>query len=127
MFARWLKRHPKADELFSGLDQYYPNWAGIDYALNYCCEMLKILKCDAYNCERYRQQVCRMKILLMQSGMAPEAVEASDWSDNTFGVNCLSALVKENIGQIVIEQVKAGASPEGIRQVIIDQIFVKSV
>ena len=120
---RFLRRHPDLATLLTGLDRYYPKWEGLDRSLKYCLTSLAILKSNAHNCERYRSENCRLKVLLIANGLSSEAIETSVWSDNAFGINCVDALVSNVVVAEIITQVKSGATHEGIRHLIVSGIF----
>lgn len=103
-FLMW--RYPLLRKLFEITDKYY--LAGV-YSINEVLKrnikFAKIRGCEARHAEKYRQENCKLRILLLSNGITKEHLETSDWSETVLGINTLSALIPDDLGDTIIKQI----------------------
>ena len=137
-YTKW--RYKRAFECFAHIDKYFPR-EDINYACEHIERWANFLRTDANLAEKYRQEMLRLKMQLLMSGVSDEAIASSDWSDRCLGINALDAVVPQSLGQGIIDYIfkanlistneggmcvwSANASSQ-LRQFVFEKLFYKN-
>lgn len=124
-------------DCFDSIDKYYDHTSPKE-AAKHITKWARFRKQDAIDAEKYRKEVSSLKIMLVMSGIDIKAIEVSDWADRCLNINCLSAVVKDDLGYRIIDYIcKAGLvqsdedgvfiwsanAPSQLKHFVFDSIF----